>query len=86
MDKLCTLRAAIGNDEECPRGWCAFWERDAVAPGCVIEHLGLDLSNVQLAYYLNDLRRALDSAAGEHAAAHSRRELARLLPPDLAEN
>jgi hypothetical protein len=88
MEKLCTLRAAIGNDEECPRGWCGFWEHGgAVAqPGCLLERLGLDLSNAQLAYYLNDLRRALDAAAGEDAAARSRRELAQLVPPDLAEN
>src|SRR5205085_5175856 len=34
MDKLCDLTVAIGNVEECPRGWCAFWERgDGVAEG-----------------------------------------------------
>jgi hypothetical protein len=86
MEKLCSLRAAIGNDEECPRGWCAFWEHGgAVAePGCAIERMGVDLTNVDLAYYLNDLRRVLDDSRSEADAKAARRDLAQLAPPDLS--
>jgi hypothetical protein len=87
MHRRCALIAAIGNDAECHRGWCAFWERGgAVAqPGCEIERLGLDLSNRQLAYYLLDLRRALEGVRNEAAATAARHELAQLVPPDLSE-
>jgi hypothetical protein len=85
MEKLCRLRAAIGNDEECPRGWCAFWEPEGTGQGgCAIERMGLDLANVELAYYLNDLRRALDAAASEDAARTARRDLSQLAPPDIS--
>jgi hypothetical protein len=81
MEKLCTLRAAIGNDAECSRGWCAFWERNA---GCAIEQTGVDITNLALAYYLNDLRRALDDARSEEAARTARRDLSQLAPPDIS--
>ena len=83
MERLCNLSAAIGNVEECPRGWCAFWEKGGGEPGCAIERMGIDLANVDLAYYLLDLRRALDGARSEEAAATARRDLAQLLPPGL---
>jgi len=88
METTCKLRSAIGNDEECTRGWCAFWERDrtgrALEGGCVLERLGVDFGNVSLAYYLDDLRSALERAAASEAAARSREEVAQLVPPDLA--
>lgn len=84
--KLCTLHATVGNAEECPRGWCAFWEAGgAVVPGgCELERLGFDLSNVDLAHYLLDLRHALEQARDEEAAARARKELTLLAPPDLS--
>jgi hypothetical protein len=86
MEKLCALSQAIGNDEECPRAWCSFWEHGGavVEPGCAIERLGLDLSNRDLAHYLLELRGALDAAGNEAAAQAARRQLALLVPPDLA--
>jgi hypothetical protein len=86
MEKLCDLSRAIGNDEECPRAWCSFWEHGGavVEPGCAIERLGLDLANRDLAYYLLELRGALDAAGNEAAAAAAHRQLALLVPPDLA--
>ena len=77
MEKLCTLSSVIGSDEECPRGWCSVWEHGE----CAIERMGIDPTNVDLSYYLLDLRRALDGARREEAAA--RRDLAQLLPPGL---
>ena len=86
METFCKLRAAIGNDEECPRGWCAFWEKGtAVAgAGCALERLGVDFGNRDLAYHLDDLRRALESARDEEASAAARRDLSQLVPPDLS--
>ena len=86
MEKLCTLSTVVGNVEECPRGWCAFWERgDGVAEGrCAIEQMRIDLTNVDLAYYLLDLRRALDGARCEEAAQTARRDVAQLVPPDIS--
>ncbi len=86
MEKLCALSQAIGNDEECPRAWCAFWEHGGAIPepGCTIERLGLDLRNVDLAHYLLDLRRALDNARNEDEARIARERLAELVPPDFS--
>jgi hypothetical protein len=85
-EKSCGLHAAIGNDAECPRAWCAFWENGgAVVEGsCVIERFGLDLSNVDLAHYLLDLRNTLEQARDEEAGQRARQELTRLAPPDLS--
>jgi hypothetical protein len=85
-EKMCALHNAIGNDAECPRAWCPFWEHGgAVASaGCEIERLGFDLTNVDLAHYLLDLRRALESARDEEQAARARRELTLLAPPELS--
>jgi hypothetical protein len=82
----CALHAAVGNDAECPRGWCAFWETGgAVVPsGCQIERLDIDLGNVDLAHYLLDLRRALEGARDQEEAARARGELTLLVPPDLS--
>jgi hypothetical protein len=86
MQKLCTLTEAIGSVEECPRSWCAFWEQGgAVAEaGCAIERLGLDLGNRDLAHYLLELRRVLDSARSQEEADAARRQLGKLVPPDLS--
>ena len=86
MEKLCGLSRAIGNVEECPRAWCAFWEHGGavVDAGCAIERLGIDLSNVDIAHYLVDLRRALDGAHSEEEAEAARRQLELLVPPDLS--
>lgn len=84
--KLCTLRRTLGYVEECPRGWCPFWEHGgAVAqPACALERLGLELSNRDLALYLLDLRRALEQAQSTEAAETACAQLAALVPPDLA--
>jgi hypothetical protein len=85
MDGLCDLHNAIGNVEECPRGWCAFWERGGavVEPGCAIKRMGLDLSNVDLAYYLLDLRRALEETRSAEDAQVAERAFGQVRPPGL---
>jgi hypothetical protein len=85
MEELCELHAAVGNVEECPRGWCAFWEHGGavVQPGCAIKRLGIDLTNVDLAYHLLDLRRALEDARNAEEAQAARRTFAQVRPPGL---
>lgn len=86
METLCTLKAAVGNPEECTRGWCAFWEHGGavVEPGCALERLAPDLTNVDLGYYLLELRQALERARDGEASALARRDLAQVVPPDLS--
>lgn len=83
---FCSLALAVGNDEECPRGWCAFWESGgAVAdPGCAIERMGIDLHDPRLARYLLDLRRELESVRDAEAARAALYRLAELAPADLS--
>jgi len=86
MERFCSLSVAAGEDAECPRGWCAFWETGGavVEPGCAIERMGVDLRAPQLARYLLDLRRELESARDVEAARGALDRLAELVPPDLA--
>jgi hypothetical protein len=82
--ELCELHGAIGNVEECPRGWCAFWESDgAVEPGCAIARMGVDLKNVDLAYHLLDLRRALEDVRSAEEAQAAARAFGQVRPPGL---
>jgi hypothetical protein len=83
---FCSLAQAVGNDEECPRGWCAFWETGGavVEPGCAIERLGVDMRDPRLARYLLDLRRELESARDAEAARAALDRLAEVAPADLA--
>jgi hypothetical protein len=87
MAKLCTLSVVAGDDERCPRGWCAFWERGGavVEPGCAIERLGIPLDEPHLARYLLDVRRELESLRDAESAKAAAEHLAALAPPDLAE-
>lgn len=84
--KLCTLSVVAGNDEECPRGWCAFWEHGGavVEAGCGIERLGVRVDDPQLARYLLDLRRELEGVRDVEAARAALERLAEVAPPDLA--
>jgi hypothetical protein len=83
---FCSLSVVVGNDEECPRGWCAFWETGGavVGPGCGIERLGVDLRDPRLARYLLDLRGELESVRDTEAARAALDRLAELAPADLA--
>lgn len=70
----CRLHAALGTYEECPAGWCAFWDDGR----CVIERLGLNVAGeAPLAAYLLDMRRHLEAARDTTVREE-------LLPPGLA--
>ncbi|HEY7604773.1 MAG TPA: hypothetical protein VH760_10980 [Gaiellaceae bacterium] len=83
---FCSLSVAVGNDEECPRGWCAFWEAGGavVGPGCAIQRLGVDLHDPELARYLLDLRRELESVRDAEAARAALERLSELAPADVS--
>ena len=84
--KLCALRRTAGYIEECPKGWCPFWEHGgAVAePHCALEHLGLELSDRTLARHLLELREGLERARSEEEAETARKQLRQIVPPDLS--
>jgi hypothetical protein len=79
MEKLCTLSGAIGNVEECPQGWCAFWDRG----GCAIEGMRIDLTNVDLSYHLLELRKALEAVRSAEEAERAREAFGQVRPPGL---
>jgi hypothetical protein len=85
MEALCELHAAIGNVEECPHGWCPFWEAGGavVEPGCAIQRMGIDLRNVDLTYHLLDLRRALEQVRSVEEAEAARPAFGQIRPPGL---
>jgi hypothetical protein len=73
-DATCRLHEALGSYEECPRGWCAFWDRDR----CVFEPLGLNFAgDPALAAYLLGVRRRLEATRDTTVREE-------LLPPGLA--
>lgn len=75
MDEVaCRLHAALGTSEECPRGWCAFWDQGQ----CIFERLGLHVAgDPALAAYLLDVRRHLEATRDTTVREE-------LLPPGLA--
>jgi hypothetical protein len=86
MEKLCSLSVVAGGDEVCSHGWCAFWERGGavVEPGCAIERLGVRIDEPQLARYMLDLRRELESVRDAEASQRGAKHLAELAPSDVS--
>jgi hypothetical protein len=84
--RFCSLAGAVGDAEECPRAWCAFWERGGAVldAGCAVERLGLPLSDPSIARYLLNLRRELERARDAEAAEAALRKLSSLAPPDIS--
>ena len=84
--KPCTLRlAAVGETEICPEERCAFWAPGgAVVKGsCLVERLGVDVRNQDLAAYLPETRERLERARDLAAAEAAHREFARRLGRDV---
>lgn len=82
----CTLRlAAHGEIEECPEDRCAFWESGgAVLQGnCLVERLGIDVRDTELAEYLLEVRERLERARGSSESEAAHREFARRLGRDV---
>jgi hypothetical protein len=84
--KSCALRlAAQGQPEPCPRESCAFWESGgAVVEGtCLVERLGIDIGQRDLAVYLLDTRERLERARDLAQAEEAHREFSRRLGRDV---
>jgi hypothetical protein len=84
--KNCTLRlAATGESEICPEARCAFWEPGgAVVEGtCLVERLGVDVRDADLAAYLLDTRQRLEQARDLAEAEAAHRQFARRLGRDV---
>jgi hypothetical protein len=82
--KSCMLRLAVdGTVEPCPRERCAFWEPGGAVleAGCLIERLGVDVRQPDLAAYLLETRERLeqarDLAEAERAQADFSRRIGR---------
>lgn len=81
---LCRIALAVGEIEACPRGGCPFWEHGgSLGAGCGLERLQLELDRPDLAEYLGELRRALETARDERGRKAARNARADLGPPDL---
>ncbi len=84
--KHCTLRlAASGEIEVCPEDRCAFWESGgAVLRGdCLVERLGIDVRDAELAAYLLETRGRLERARDSIDSEAAHREVARRLGRDV---
>jgi hypothetical protein len=83
--KRCTLRLATGVVEPCAGERCAFWELGgaAVEGGCLIERLGVDVRQVDLAEYLLETRERLEQARDRSEAEAAHREFARRIGLEL---
>lgn len=84
----CRLKATTGEHEECPRGWCPFWDRESEqrVGACALERLQIDFDNGALTGYLLELRATLEDARDRDRAAEALESLRRLAPPGLNES
>jgi hypothetical protein len=84
--KHCRLRlVAQGEVEVCPEQRCMFWEPGgAVLTGnCLVERLGIDVRERDLAAYLLETRERLERARDLATAEQAHREFARRLGRDV---
>jgi hypothetical protein len=78
--RLCSLEAAVGRHEACPKGACPFWEPGgAVLDGrCAVEELDI-ADDASLAAWLLEIRERLASAESTVAADAAHRLFSHLL-------
>jgi len=84
--RQCTLRlAAEGEVEACPEERCALWEPGgAVLEGnCLVERLGIEARDPELAAYLLETRERLERARDLAEAEQAHREFAHRLGRDV---
>lgn len=83
--KRCTLRLATGVLEACPGAQCAFWEPGGavVEGGCLIERLGVDVRQADLAEYLVETRQRLEQARDMSEAEAAHREFSHRIGSEL---
>jgi hypothetical protein len=78
--RLCSLEAAVGKWEACPRGACPFWEPGGAALDgrCAFEQLDV-AADADLAAWLLDLRERLATAESTAATDEVHRLFSHLL-------
>jgi hypothetical protein len=84
--KTCSLRiAAEARAEPCPGERCAFWESGGAVMegGCLLDRLGVDLTERNLAEYLLDVRQRLEGRRSSEEAEEAHREFAGRLGRDV---
>jgi hypothetical protein len=84
--KPCTLRlAAASHAEVCPRERCVFWEPGGtvVEGNCLVERLGVEFDNRDLASYLLETRERLEQGRDLAEAEEAHREFSRRLGRDV---
>jgi hypothetical protein len=84
--KHCTLRfVARGEVEVCPEQRCVFWEPGgAVLDGnCLVDRLGIDVRDSELAAYLLETRQRLEGARDLAEAEEAHRQFAHRLGRDV---
>ena len=84
--RVCALRmAAEGRAESCPKDRCAFWEAGGavVAGSCLIERLGVELNQPDLAAYLLETREQLEQTRDRAEAEAAHREFSRRIGRDV---
>ena len=84
--KSCRLRhAAEGVTEPCPGADCPFWELGGavLAGDCLIERLGVDLSERGLAAYLLETRVCLEEARSRAEVEQAHSEFSRRIGLEL---
>ena len=84
--KLCTIQVAVGGVEACPEAACPLWEEGGAAldAACGLERLGLELERPDVAAYLLELRRTLETARSREEQAEARRVFASVVPADIS--
>jgi hypothetical protein len=84
--RLCGLERLRGHIEPCPEGRCPFWEPGGAAleGACVFDRVGLP-DNPELAEWLLDLRRKIESAHTPAEEREARHLYHRLLNADQGE-
>jgi len=83
--KHCTLKLVARDEVEvCPEDRCVFWESGgAVLKGtCLVERLGIDLRDTELATYLLEVRERVERSRDSDEAEVAHREFARRLGAD----
>ena len=85
-EMLCRIKLAVDEAEACPQGMCPFWEHGngVHEPGCGLERLPLELDRPDLAEYLVELRRSLETTRSAREREMARQALVDLWPPELS--
>jgi hypothetical protein len=82
---LCRLHSAVGRVERCPGAACPLWIVDTGRSGCALAGIQAELTGSPgLAYYLLELRLALEGARTSEERMNARSLFSRRLNEEQA--